>query len=317
MNGTPLSSGAAFDLHSLDALKRAVKSDATGGLKAAAKQMEGLFVQMMLKSMRDASFKGGLFDSEQSEMFTSLYDQQLAQNIAENGRLGFADNMVEQMTGEKPAHSGGTSTQPVPLAISPDLLKRTTGIISSTLSHAKPEKEARSRSVAGTEESGGFLSRLLAPAMAVARKSGIPHQLILAQAALESGWGNQEILTKSGQPSHNLFGIKATDDWTGKTTEITTTEYSQGIAQKTKQTFKVYDSYTDALSDYASLLINNPRYRKVLYAATPENAAKALQTAGYATDPDYAKKLIGIIQQIKGHVRQVISAYAGDIGSLF
>ncbi|QLA68109.1 flagellar assembly peptidoglycan hydrolase FlgJ [Enterobacter pasteurii] len=316
MNSLPLSSGAAFDLHSLDKLKTEVKSNSSTGLRAAARQMEGLFVQMMLKSMRDASFKGGLFDSEQSKMFTSLYDQQLAQNIAENGKLGFADLMIQQMTGEKPVHSSEQHTQPVPLTISPEVFKSTPSERAPSAISSLMEDVAARYSTA-TGDNSGFIARLLAPAVAVARKSGIPHQLILAQAALESGWGKEEIRTRNGRPSHNLFGIKATNDWQGETTEVTTTEYVKGIPHKMKQPFKVYDSYTDALMDYASLLINNPRYRNVLHSVSPEMAAKALLNAGYATDPDYAKKLINIIRQIKGSVSQKIGAYAHDLTSIF
>lgn len=315
MNGANLSAGAAFDQHSLDALKTAVKNNSPEGMKATARQMEGLFVQMMLKSMRDASFKDGLFNSSQSDLFTSMYDQQIAQKVSEDGRLGFADLMMKQMTGKAPDHVV-THSPAVPLSLSLarfGLRASQTG--GAVATGALLPGSAHQRESA--QESRGFLSRLLKPAMDVARRSGIPHQLILAQAALESGWGNKEIVTAQGKPSHNLFGVKATDDWQGETTDVTTTEYTNGVAQKVKGTFKVYHSYAEALSDYTSLLLHNPRYRHVLQAGTPEMAAKALQSAGYATDPDYAQKLTGIIRQIKGSVNQAIRAYNTDLSSLF
>jgi len=312
MNSSPLSSGAAFDLRSLDALKRTAKTDSQEGLKAAAKQMEGLFVQMMLKSMRDASFKDGLFNNQQSEMFTSMYDQQLSQDIASQGRLGFADMMVKQMGGQTDDVQRIASRAPVPLSLSNEIKSQPLYSMSRVVTAAKEVLAG-----ATSDSNKGFISRLMAPAMAAAKQSGIPHQLIIAQAALESGWGNREIPTRDGKPSHNLFGVKATADWKGDTTEVTTTEYVNGVAQKVKAAFRVYPSYSEALADYAKILTGNPRYQNVTRASTPENAAYALQSGGYATDPGYAKKLINIINQVKGNVSQALKAYQGDINSLF
>ncbi|WP_435927741.1 flagellar assembly peptidoglycan hydrolase FlgJ [Dryocola sp. BD613] len=316
MNGSALIRGAAFDIRNLEALKRTAKEDPGQGLKAAAKQMEGLFVQMMLKSMRDASFKDGLFNSQQSEMFTSMYDQQLSQNIAEQGNLGLAEVLVKQMGGEVQSATGTTSTAYTPLSLNSASFKR----IPQRLSAEDIARQEKARTVgeAGSGgKSGDFIARMLAPAMDAAKKSGVPHQLIIAQAALESGWGNQEILTKEGKPSYNLFGIKATGGWKGDSTEITTTEYMHGVPKKVKAAFRVYGSYSEALSDYAALLANNPRYQNVTRAASPEHAARALQSGGYATDPQYANKLISIIQQVKGNVNQALNAYKSDFSSLF
>ncbi|WLI76340.1 flagellar assembly peptidoglycan hydrolase FlgJ [Kosakonia sp. H02] len=319
MIGPSVPQGAAFDAHSLDQLKLAARNQSPEALKAVAKQMEGLFVQMMLKSMRQASFKDGLFNSQQSEMFTSLYDQQISQNIAEKGKMGFADLMVKQMTGKSEAVAENvTATREVPLHISP---ARFIGV-PLRLQPADPDEQRAEQEQAAQAEipaipGGGFIARMMAPAMAVGRLSGIPHQLIIAQAALESGWGKREILTRDGKPSHNLFGVKATADWQGETTEITTTEYEGGVAQKIKDKFKVYSSYAEALEDYTSLISRNPRYKNVVKSETPEIAAKALQSAGYATDPAYAKKLINIIQQVRNKVSEAADAYSSDFSSLF
>ncbi|CNL76655.1 flagellar assembly peptidoglycan hydrolase FlgJ [Yersinia frederiksenii] len=311
MSGFNLNQGAAFDLRSLDSLKLAVKNDASQGAEAAAKQMEGLFVQMMLKSMREASFKGGLLDSPQSDMFTSMYDQQIAQDIAGSGKLGFAELIMSQLTGEKVETGRGTGGVPVELASS---LSNFKGMPVPVTPQSDAPSPAR---YSGASSAHSFISRMLAPAIEAGGQSGIPHQLIIAQAALESGWGDREILTKEGKPSHNLFGIKATSAWKGETTEITTTEYIDGVRQKVKAVFKVYPSYSDALADYTSLLNNNPRYKNISQSSSPEIAAKVLQSGGYATDPRYANKLINIIQQVKQNVGQAVNAYKTDISSLF
>ncbi|MGD8107187.1 flagellar assembly peptidoglycan hydrolase FlgJ [Pantoea sp. FN0302] len=308
MKSTAFMQGAAFDTASLDSLKQLAKQDAQRGLQAAAQQMEGLFVQMMLKSMRAASFKDGLFNSQQSEMFTAMYDQQLSQDMAAHGKIGLAEVMVQQLGGVPTATTGGTPAE----FSSRQLPAGRIFFPPPAASMAVPVGQAKL-----TAPGGGFISRLLAPAVEVSRQTGIPHQLILAQAALESGWGNKEIPRENGQPSYNLFGIKATPGWKGETTEITTTEYINGVAKKVKAAFRVYHSYTDALHDYSKLLINNSRYQNVTLAKTPEQAAQALQDGGYATDPQYAKKLIDIIQQIKSNLTQAANAYKVDLTSIF
>ncbi|WP_312629420.1 flagellar assembly peptidoglycan hydrolase FlgJ [Scandinavium sp.] len=314
MDAKSLVSGAAFDVRGLDSLKREARTNSAEGLKAAAKQMEGMFVQMMLKSMRDATMKDDLMHSQSSDMFTSMYDQQISQDIASRGSLGFADMMVKQLGGEVDAKPVTKGVAPAPYSLLPGQQKI---INSAPMQRAPGAVEQITSAVTGSGDNQSFISRLLGPAISVAKKSGIPHQLIIAQAALESGWGNREIPTANGKSSHNLFGIKATPDWQGESTEITTTEYINGVAKKVKAAFRVYPSYSEALADYASLLTQNPRYKNVARSSSPETAAHALQKGGYATDPSYARKLIQIMGQVKGSVNQGLNAYKTDLSSLF
>lgn len=314
MRAPVLPGGAAFDLHSLDSLKLAAKRSPQQGLKAAAQQMEGLFVQMMLKSMRDASFKGGLFDNQQSQMFTSLYDQQISQDIAAQGKLGFADLIMRQVEGSaKPASSPLQPEPPIAMPIAnglPCSLRAVNEQRSGQAGQGNPGG-------AGSADNDAFVSRLMLPAREAARRSGIPHQLIIAQAALESGWGNREIRTRSGKPSHNLFGIKATPDWNGETTSVLTTEYINGVATKVKAAFRVYKSYAEALTDYARFIRDNPRYQRVVNSDSVEKAAHALQASGYATDPDYANKLINIVRHVENNIAKGAEKYKGAFDALF
>ncbi|ELV2834272.1 flagellar assembly peptidoglycan hydrolase FlgJ [Enterobacter cloacae] len=296
----------AFDVRSLDTLKREAGRQSPGALKAAAKQMEGIFVQMMMKSMRDATFKSDLLSSQSSEMYTAMHDQQVAQNIAGSGQLGFADLIVRQL--------GGESDEPVVSAPGRDFLRPGLSSAPATGPLRLPAPVSFAKPAEGAHP---FIARLLRPAQAAAQQSRLHPHLILAQAALESGWGKREIPAADGRPSHNLFGIKATGDWRGKTTEITTTEYINGVKQKVKAAFRVYDSYEHALADYAKLLTNNPRYRGVVQSGSPEQGARALQAGGYATDPAYAKKLITIIQKVKGDIQRGVNAYKNDIDKIF
>lgn len=305
-------SGAAYDAQALNGLKRDAASDPQGNLKQVAQQVEGMFVQMMLKSMRAALPQDGILSSDQSRLYTSMYDQQIAQQMSQKG-LGLADMMVKQMSNANavPSETAGTS----PMALDDEVLRTLPNqALEQMIRRAVPKAPSAAPL---SLNSGNFVARLSTPARVVSQQSGIPHQLIVAQAALESGWGQREIPAADGSPSYNLFGIKAGGSWDGPVTEITTTEFEQGAAKKIKAKFRVYGSYVEAMADYVKLLTNNPRYAGVANARSPEQAAQALQQAGYATDPQYASKLVSVIQQMKNAGEQVVKAYTHDLKDLF
>ncbi|MGM3189905.1 flagellar assembly peptidoglycan hydrolase FlgJ [Dickeya dadantii subsp. dieffenbachiae] len=307
---------AAYETQSLNALKRDVSSNPQSreGIRAVAKQLEGVFVQMMMKSMRDALPKDGIFSSDQTRMLTSMYDQQLAQQMSSGKGLGLASMIEKQMMGQGIAGNEPASAAP----FKPDgQLARAmpSFVLEQMVRKAVPKLPEKSSAL--PMSSTDFISRLSAPAMLVSQQSGIPHHLIMAQAALESGWGQREIPTADGRRSHNIFGIKAGSSWDGPVTEVTTTEYEQGVAKKVKAAFRVYGSYLEALNDYAKLLTQNPRYAGVSAASTAEQAAVALQQAGYATDPAYAKKLVSMIQQMKNSGEKAVQAYTHDLSGIF
>ncbi|MCE0488495.1 flagellar assembly peptidoglycan hydrolase FlgJ [Pantoea sp. Mb-10] len=304
---------AAYDSRSLNDLKREASADPKGKALQVAKQVEGMFVQMMLKSMRDALPKDGVFSNDSTRMFTSMYDQQIAQEIGKRG-LGMADMIVKQMQpNAAPDESAGTV--PMPLENGYIYSNLPTTQLEQMVRKAVPRLPVSPASL--PSDSNDFIAQLAQPAKVASQQSGIPHHLILAQAALESGWGQRQILTRDGKPSYNVFGIKASGDWQGETTDIMTTEYDGGVAKKVRASFRVYGSYMEALSDYVKLLSRNPRYAAVTNATSPEQGARALQAAGYATDPKYAQKLVGMIQQFKNMGEKVVKAYSQDITTLF
>ena len=264
-------SGAAYDAQALNGLKRDAASDPQGNLKQVAQQVEGMFVQMMLKSMRAALPQDGILSSDQSRLYTSMYDQQIAQQMSQKG-LGLADMMVKQMSNANavPSETAGTS----PMALDDEVLRTLPNqALEQMIRRAVPKAPSAAPL---SLNNGNFVARLSTPARVVSQQSGIPHQLIVAQAALESGWGQREIPAADGSPSYNLFGIKAGGSWDGPVTEITTTEFEQGAAKKIKAKFRVYGSYVEAMADYVKLLTNNPRYAGVANARSPEQAAQAL-----------------------------------------
>ncbi|MBX9444424.1 flagellar assembly peptidoglycan hydrolase FlgJ [Dickeya chrysanthemi] len=307
----------AYETQSLNSLKRDVSNHPQGreGIRAVAKQLEGVFVQMMMKSMRDTLPKDGIFSSDQTRMLTSMYDQQLAQQMSSGKGVGLASLIEKQMMGQGIA---GTEQPASTTPFKPDsqLAREMPSLVMEQMVRkAMPKLPEKSSPL--PMSSSDFISRLSTPAMLVSQQSGIPHHLIMAQAALESGWGQHEIPTSDGRRSHNIFGIKAGSSWDGPVTEITTTEYEQGVAKKVTAAFRVYGSYLEALNDYAKLLTQNPRYAAVSSAATAEQAAVALQQAGYATDPAYAKKLVSMIQQMKNSGEKAVQAYTHDLSGIF
>jgi flagellar protein FlgJ len=265
LNGTDVG-GLAIDSQNLDKLKLQAKQSPDQALRAAARQFETVFLNMMLKSMREATPQDGIFDSEQTRMFTGMLDQQLAQSMADRG-VGLAEVMVRQLSRNQPEAAGG-SVGAIPSAYRGDVQQ-------------------------------DFVDRMLPHAERASRSTGIPAQLIIGQAALESGWGKREIKNADGSNSFNLFGIKADKDWKGKVAEVVTTEYHNGVANKQVERFRAYDSYSDAFRDYGDFLKGDGRYAAALAQNEGRAFAQAMQQAGYATDPRYAEKLSAVIGSVR------------------
>ena len=287
--GTSATAGKlALDTQSLEQLRAQAKQSPDQALKAAAQQFESVFLNMMLKSMREATPQDGMLDSEQTRMFTGMLDQQLAQSMSSRG-VGLADIMVKQLSRTMEGQPGSGEW----------------GVGSGKLPSQPPVSSPQSSiSVLPSAYNGtvqqNFISRMLPHATQASQASGVPPQLMLGQAALESGWGKREINMADGSNSFNLFGIKANASWSGKVAEVLTTEYKDGVAYKQVETFRAYSSYAEAFQDYASLIGNNPRYSDVLQQGGDiTGMAQAMQKSGYATDPDYAGKLARVMDMIK------------------
>lgn len=262
-------SGGVLDAAGLEKLRNAARENSPEALKAAATQFEAMFLEMVMKSMRDATPSEGLMDSEQSKMMQGMLDQQTAKALATRG-IGLAEVLARQMNphGAAPAATPATATTVTPAAPS-----GATG--------------------------NAFTDRLAPHAKAAGAVTGIPAKFMLGQAALETGWGKREIMNADGSQSFNVFGVKAGNGWTGPVAEVTTTEYVEGVPQKRVEKFRSYGSYDEAFADYARMLATSPRYREAMASASDAGSfADALQKAGYATDPAYAQKLKGVIAKV-------------------
>ena len=259
-----ISSRFALDAQSVDKLRLQAKQDPDAALKAVAQQFEGIFMNMMLKSMREATPKDGMLDSEQGSLYTQLFDQQLAQKLSAGKGLGVADMLVKQLI-----RSGLVVSNPIqektalpPIAPeqlkqkqleqidSPDPLQQWTERVESVTPVFKIPKE--------------FVDKLCPHAVEASKELGIPAHFLLGQAALESGWGKRTIRGQDGQDSLNLFGIKTGTKWNGDVATAATTEYVKGVPQARREGFRAYSSYAESFRDYAALLKSNPRYQGVL-----------------------------------------------------
>jgi peptidoglycan hydrolase FlgJ len=321
-----LSQRFALDVQGFDALRAQAAASPQQSLKGVAKQFDAVFLQMMLKSMREATPQDSPLDSRDGAQFTSMLDEQLAQQMSSKG-VGVADALIKQLSRSVPGAgaNGAAGTSGVSGAMGALGAAGSGGGIGAEGNAAMMNALARAYSNAAANGSlskgagysaassltpplhgkgnsskvDAFVDKMAAPAQAAAAATGIPARFIIGQAALESGWGKGEIRNANGSPSHNVFGIKATQDWTGKTVSTVTTEYVNGRPRKVVEKFRAYDSYQDAMTDYANMLRNNPRYASVVNNAhDAASFAHGMQRAGYATDPHYAKKLISIMQQM-------------------
>lgn len=285
-----------FDLNSLSSLRVQTRSSDPAALKAAAQQFEAMFLQIVLKSMRDATPKDGLFDSEQTRMYESLLDQQLSQVIAtKGGGTGLAAMIEKQLTRsnvDPVALPGGLPLKP---PAEPRSIE--TPAKALPLPQAQPARllAPPAAGAAASPATRDFVNRIWPHAAAASQATGVPPAFLVAQAALETGWGRAELRQTDGRPSYNVFGIKAGRDWSGPTVEATTTEYVNGTAQQRVERFRAYGSYAEAFGDYARLLGTGSRYADVIGATDAATFARGLQRAGYATDPAYADKLTRII----------------------
>lgn len=298
---------AAFDVQGSQDIRTQFQKDPQQGLKAAAQQFEAMFLQMVMKSMRDATPQDGMLSSDQSRFYTGMLDQQMAQDMASTrGGIGFA-RLIEQQLGRQTDALKGQGSLPgaataaakdLPLSVSdlshlqyrPVLSAQPTSASYGASGFAAPN--VNQEAPASSRE---FVNRVWPHAVEASRSTGIPPVFLVGHSALESGWGRAEMRKADGSNSFNLFGIKAGKGWTGDTVEAATTEYVDGQPTKVVEKFRAYASYEDCFRDYANLLRNSPRYTGVIGSQDGTEFARRLQQAGYATDPMYADKLSRII----------------------
>src|SRR5438034_1464418 len=270
----PSTASLASDTHGIDALRSRAATDPKGVIKEAAKQFEALFMQELMKSMRQAqeAMASGMLDNAGSKMGTEMLDTQFATRMT-----GLPGGLSEVIARQLERQMGTPSAAVAPAAAA-----------------GAPARRDAADKVSSSQ--ADFLKEHQSAARAAEAQTGIPATFMVAQAAHETGWGKHEIRNADGTPSHNLFGIKADANWKGPVAEVSTTEYVSGVARKVVAKFRAYASYAESFGDYAKLMKSSPRYANVVANAdSAQGFARGLQRAGYATDPAYADKLTRVI----------------------
>lgn len=303
----------------LNALKTQARTDKKAALEQVAKQFESLFMSQMLKSMRsvnDVFAEGNYLNSSQSKFYQEMFDNQLTLNMSQQQGLGLSDVLARQLARQIPGmneegvkaagHKASLADYDRSLPpLSPKLPAQVEEVkaISEEVAAKAPFAEALVAETAVIDDlpetfdsPEHFVRTLLPMAEAVVGDSGIDPRVMVAQAALETGWGKHMIKDGNGEHSFNLFGIKADSRWSGGSVDITTSEYREGVKMSERAAFRAYPDYESSFEDYVGFLERNPRYRDVLAVADdPEAFADGLQAAGYATDPAYGAKIRRIL----------------------
>ncbi|WP_444994906.1 flagellar assembly peptidoglycan hydrolase FlgJ [Aliikangiella sp. IMCC44359] len=330
------------DLNSLDNIRRQGLTDEQGAIKKAAKEFEAFFMNMMLKSMRQASAVIGEdspFSSQQEKMFIGMLDEQMSVNLSQDGHFGIAEMMIAQLSQknsdtEKPskfperaavsridnAHVvKGTkpltySSRDALVSVEKAIEKNTVAInsiknkqldvkkyeqaVNAKVMVEQPKLQPEKKAVFKNIKE--FVSTLLPYAKKAAQKLSVDPKLLIAQAALETGWGKFIMHDGEGKPGHNLFGIKASNRWQGEKINIDTLEVDNQAFKKVNASFRKYNSFAESFDDYVDFVTQNPRYQKAVEAAENANEyINELQNSGYATDPDYAEKILRIFDDKK------------------
>jgi len=290
------------DFQGFTDLRRMARQESPEAADAAARQFEALFIQMMMKSMRDAMPVDGGMDGEQVKFFQGMFDQQIALEMSRGEGIGLRESLMRQLhpepvsglqrgelvmpTHRLPVYQRAENPWPesrvtAPSPSSPGSVPQGTD---SDQRHWRPESPE------------AFIRDLWPHAQRAAEALGVAPEVLLAQSALETGWGRHMIPGADGGNSFNLFGIKADGRWDGPRAHVQTLEYVGGVPERQRAAFRAYDNAAQSFDDYVSFITGNPRYREAL-ARVPdaEGYLRGLQEAGYATDPAYADKILDIL----------------------
>ena len=272
------------DFSGLDGLKKSARADDPNAIRQVARQFESLFTNMLLKSMREAKLGDGLGDSQETDFYQGMFDQQLALQLSQGKGLGLADMLVQQLTRAGVGHSAATGAA--------------TNTATDSASGATAVEGAGS--AVPDAERQRFIQSIEPAAAQAASQLGVSTDSVIAQAALETGWGRHLPADAEGASTFNYFGVKTGTSWQGQSATATTTEFQQGAPAKLVQEFRRYDSPQQGIDDYVALLQSSSRYRQAL--GTGDDIAafgRGLMRGGYATDPDYVQKLVNTAASVR------------------
>lgn len=309
---SPLMNGAADnfqDIASLDNLRQEAQQDENKALEKVAKKFEGIFMQMLLKSMRQAN---AAFEAEDSpfngagtQMYRDMHDQQMALNLSEEGSLGLADLIVQQLGTQQGNFMPASALRTQGLAMSKSATETQVEInpsqttASNTIANDNAAPSSASPTSMTFSSPQDFVDQLMPYAKKAAKLLGGSPGVLLAQAALETGWGQKVVAKGNGDTSFNLFNIKADRSWQGDKASVKTLEYREGIAVREQAKFRSYENVEQSFNDYVGFIKNSNRYQDAMKnIGNPASYLHSLQEAGYATDPNYATKILGVLNKV-------------------
>lgn len=311
---------AFTDVNSLDGVKAMGRRKDPEALRKIAQQFESMFMQQMLKNMRstnDIFSEGNDLNSNESQFHQQMFDHQMALEMSKGKGMGLADVLFRQMTAQYGNEFNSADVDRVDSKQSlQDYFDKSASVVTPVQSKdLDVDNSISSASSVGAKQPASlspeeFIHQLLSQAQSAAKKINVKPEVLLAQTALETGWGQHVIHDGKGTNSHNLFNIKADQRWLGDSVKVSTLEYRDGIAAKEQASFRQYKSYADSFDDYVNFLQSNPRYEKALkHASDAETYTAELQRAGYATDPKYAEKINRLMRGdlIQGAVQKQLS----------
>jgi len=299
------------DLNGLQSLKTSARKDANAALPEVAKQFEAVMISIMIKNLRKTGMEDPIFKSQAMDSYRDMYDKQLGMELSKGDGIGFAKAIVRQMQyqqGSMPENDNGLKEQILPQRRHfPDLY--------SNAALTESEKQVADKNILVLTESAKplqgqqhtfespeqFVEKLWPLAEKTAQKLGVSPELILSQAALETGWG-KHVISNTQKSSYNLFNIKAGKDWSGAEVEKNSMEFIQGKMSKQKSAFRSYDSFEQSFTDYAHFIQSHPRYKNALEKTNKMEQSlhdtkyiNAIHKAGYATDPNYSEKVLRVL----------------------
>ncbi len=299
------------DLSALNKIKSLGREDNPQAIAEVAKQFESFFIREMLKEMRktvDVLASDNPLNSNELQFHQQMYDQQLSLELSSNGGIGLAKILEQQLTqqfnlGNKHSEFNAEIT---PLNVDQkethidkliEPLTDKSAPVENTNTRDTKIKDTNTRDTLLFDSKLDFIRALKPIAKKAAQDLNLPANVLLAQAALETGWG-KFINLLGDRSSFNLFNIKSDARWSGESVQVNTLEYHDGVARKENASFRVYDNFEQSFQDYIEFIRSNPRYDSAVKVAhSPEQYLQELQKSGYATDPEYAEKIINILQQ--------------------
>ena len=308
---TPIQAATVYtDVSGLNSIKELGRKDRSAAIDKIASQFESVFIGQMLKGMRDANASfvdSGMFSGWEMQMRQQMFDQQISLSLSEGKGMGLAAVIARQMKQQLPEGQRATELEQAALPtlkpIERTYLPQAHSIdaeIRSAVPRELPEVSAQPAEAQPTNFSNpdDYVQFMQPFASEAGSKLGIEPRILLAQSALETGWGSAIISDNEGKSSHNLFNIKAGKDWQGPSMTVVTLEYREGVAVRERHNFRAYDSYQESFDDYVDFIRNSARYGEALAVRDrPAEYMSRLQEAGYATDPEYASKITHLFNE--------------------